>query len=104
MYDPVNLRSQYREMEHGKAQLAGIRAAIEAADAHKDVPYQIYFRTQFCEESVFYGDDLDMVVMFPELQPGITACFGTVMIMCYGCISGCWRIVSYFTRYPWKTV
>jgi len=67
MYDPVNLRSQYREMEHGKAQLAGIRAAIEAADAHKDVPYQIYFRTQFCEESVFYGDDLDMVVMFPEL-------------------------------------
>ena len=67
MYDPAGLREKYRKMEHGKAQMAGIRAAIEEADAHKDVPYQIYFRTQFCEESQFYGDDLDMLVMFPEL-------------------------------------
>ncbi len=67
MYNPVRLQQQYREMEHGKARMAGIRAAIEAADEHKDISYQIYFRTQFCEESTFYGDDLDMVVMFPEI-------------------------------------
>ncbi len=67
MYNPVELRERYRELEHGRARMAGIRAAIEEADKHKDISYQIYFRAQFCEESVFYGDDLDMVVMFPEM-------------------------------------
>ncbi len=67
MYDPAGLRKKYIEMERGRARMSGIRTAIEAADQYKDVPYQIYFRIQFCNESMFYGDDLDMVVMFPEL-------------------------------------
>jgi len=67
MYDPVEMRKKYMELERGKPRMAGIRSAIAEADKHKDVPYQIYFRSQFCEESCFYGDGLDMVVMFPEL-------------------------------------
>jgi len=67
MYDPVRLREKYMAMEAGKSRMVGIHAAIEAADSHGDVPYQIYFRIKLCEESCFYGDELDMMVIFPEL-------------------------------------
>ena len=67
MYDPEDYKNAYEQIEHGKARLAAMRAAIEAADANHDRPYQFYFRTQFCRESNFYLDSMDMMVMFPEL-------------------------------------
>ena len=67
MYDPEEYKNAYEQIEHGKARLSAMRAAIEAADANDDRPYQFYFRLQFCRESTFYVDYMDMLVMFPEL-------------------------------------
>lgn len=65
-YDPQTYKDAYDEMEHGKIRMSGIRSAIEAADAHQDTSYRIYFRLELCRESVFYGDGLDMMVIFPQ--------------------------------------
>lgn len=67
MYEPIELKNAYENVEHGKARTAAIRSAIEAADREKDVPYQIYFREELCKESCFYGDGMDMMIMFPEI-------------------------------------
>ncbi len=66
-YDPENMKDAYDEMEHGHSKIAAIRSAVAAADAQVDTPYRIFFRLQLCRESVFYGDGLDMMVIFPEI-------------------------------------
>lgn len=66
-YNPEELKRAYNQVEHGKAREDAIRSAIEAADAHEDTPFRIYFRLDLCEESDFYGDSLDMMVVFPEI-------------------------------------
>lgn len=66
-YNPEELKRSFDKMEHGKARAAAIRSAIEAADAHEDTPFRIYFRLELCEESDFYGDSMDMMVIFPEV-------------------------------------
>ena len=65
-YDPERLKRAYDKMEHGKARAAAIREAIEAADAHDDTSFRVFFRLELCEESDFYGDCMDMMVIFPE--------------------------------------
>lgn len=65
-YNPDELKRIYDGVEHGKARMAAIRSAIEAADANEDTPFRIYFRLILCEESNFYGDSMDMMVIFPE--------------------------------------
>ena len=67
MYDPEKLKNNYDAMAHGKAKIAAMRNAIEEADANEDRPYQFYFREDLCSESTFYGDELDLLVIFPEL-------------------------------------
>ncbi|MCM1064860.1 MAG: hypothetical protein NC420_10405 [Eubacterium sp.] len=67
LYDPEALKRGYGKMEHGKAKAAAMRTAIEAADAHDDTSFRIFFRLDLCEESCFYGDSLDMMVIFPEV-------------------------------------
>lgn len=66
-YNPDELINAYKKLSHGKAKISGIREAIRQADEQNDVPYQIYFREQLCYESNFYEDDLDMLVVFPEM-------------------------------------
>ncbi len=66
-YNPEELKRAYDKMEHGRARAAAIRGAIEAADAHDDTPFRVYFRLELCEESDFYGDSMDMMVIFPEV-------------------------------------
>lgn len=66
-YDPEELERGFDDMEHGKARTDAIRSAIEAADAHGDTPFRIFFRLKLCEESCFYGDSMDMMVVFPEV-------------------------------------
>ena len=66
-YDPHKLVSACEKIAHGKARMAAYRSAAELADAHEDTPFRIYFRVQLCEESTFYGDSLDMLVIFPEV-------------------------------------
>ncbi len=66
-YNPEELKHAYDKLEHGKARADAIRSAIEKADAHEDTAFRIYFRLELCEESEFYGDSMDMLVVFPEV-------------------------------------
>ncbi len=66
-YDPEKLKEEYDRTEHGRVRISCIRSAIEAADAHEDTSYRIYFRLELCRESTFYGDGMDMMVIFPEV-------------------------------------
>ena len=63
-YDPEKLKEEYDRTEHGRVRISCIRSAIEAADAHEDTSYRIYFRLELCRESTFYGDGMDMMVIF----------------------------------------
>ncbi len=67
MYNPEEIKDTYDKIEHGKARVSAIRAAAAEADQHGDVPYQMFFRADLCHESCFYGDGMDMMVVFPEL-------------------------------------
>jgi len=67
MYDPEGMKQTYDAMEHGKAKMSAMRTAADAADREGDVSYQMYFRMEMCHESCFYGDAMDMLVVFPEL-------------------------------------
>ncbi len=66
-YDPVSIKNQYDDIPHGKTRMAAIKSAIEEADRNKDVTYMIYFREDLCDESCFYGDETEMMVIFPEI-------------------------------------
>lgn len=67
-YDPDWIMDELlEETEHGKPAMEVLRYAIKEADRHQDVPYRFAFRIQFCRESTFYGDGLELLVMFPEL-------------------------------------
>ena len=67
MYNPKKMKDIYDKMEHGKARMSAIRAAAAEADKHNDIPFRMYFRMDMCYESCFYGDSMDMMVVFPEL-------------------------------------
>lgn len=67
MYDPYELEEEYERFEHGKARMNGISNAIQEADREKDTVYGIYFRLQLCEESMFYGDSLQILTVFPQV-------------------------------------
>lgn len=66
-YDPEALQQTYDDLAHGRARMEAVRSAIEAADAHEDTPFRIFFRLELCLESCFYGDSMDMLVVFPEV-------------------------------------
>lgn len=67
-YDPERIMDELlEETEHGKQALEVLRYAIHEADRHQDIPYMFAFRIKFCRESTFYGDGLELMVMFPEL-------------------------------------
>lgn len=66
-YDPEGMKRAYDKLEHNNARAEAIRAAIKAADQQEDNPYRIFFRLDLCRESCFYGDRLDMMVIFPEV-------------------------------------
>lgn len=66
-YDPVETKKQYDNIPHGKTRMAAIKSAIEEADINKDIKFMIYFREDLCNESCFYGDETEMMVIFPEI-------------------------------------
>lgn len=66
MYNPVQLQVDFEKIEHGKARVSAIRYAMQQADENHDVTYQLEFRLELCHESFFYGDALDMMIVFPE--------------------------------------
>ena len=66
-YRPEELKKFYDEIPHGKTRLAAIKSAIQMADQNNDIPFMIYFREDLCEESCFYGNTMEMMVIFPEI-------------------------------------
>ncbi len=67
-YDPEWIMDVLlEETGHGKPALEVLRQAIQAADRHQDIRYMFAFRIQFCRESTFYGDGMELMVTFPEL-------------------------------------
>lgn len=84
IYNPVKIKNYYDKLLHGKARTEAIRNAIKEADDNNDLPFMIYFREELCHESTFYGDSMDMMVVFPEMlaiidkHPDIpSTCFDT---------------------------
>lgn len=67
MYSPHKLRNECNKLEHGKARASGLREAIRQADENKDVPFQIYFRKELCDEEDSYGNPLVKLAVFPEM-------------------------------------
>ena len=66
-YNPEDIKGVYDNLPHGRARMAAIKSAITEADRHNDVCFMIYFREDLCEESCFYGDETEMMVVFPEI-------------------------------------
>ena len=66
-YRPEELKKFYDGIPHGKTRLAAIKSAIEMADQNNDLPFMIYFREDLCEESCFYGNNMEMMVTFPDI-------------------------------------
>ena len=67
-YDPEWIIDELLEdTGHGKPAMEVLRNAITEADRRQDIPYMFAFRIEFCRESTFYGDGLELMVMFPEL-------------------------------------
>lgn len=76
-YYPESLRYRYNKMKHGRAKAEAIRCAIEQADLNNDIPYMVVFRADFCNEAMWYADEINIYTVFPELlslidsHPGI---------------------------------
>lgn len=66
-YNPEDIKGLYDNLPHGRARMAAIKNAVMEADRHNDVCFMIYFREDLCEESCFYGDETEMMVVFPEI-------------------------------------
>ena len=66
-YNPEEIKNHYNEIPHGKAKSDAIRQAIEMADQNNDLPFMIYFREEICAESCFYGNTMEMMVVFLEM-------------------------------------
>lgn len=67
IYNPEEMKNKYDHLPHGKAKMEAIREAASESDKNNDVPFMIYFREELCHESCFYGDNMDMMVVFPEI-------------------------------------
>ena len=66
-YNPEDIKGVYDNLPHGRARMAAIKSAIEKADMHNDITFMLYFREDLCEESCFYSDETEMMVVFPEI-------------------------------------
>ncbi len=82
VYDPVKLKDYYDELLHGKAKIEAIRSAIKEADDNNDLPFMVYFREDLCHESTFFGDSMDMMVIFPEIL-GIIDKHPNIPVTCF---------------------
>ena len=67
MYNPLQLKNNFNNVEHGKARMSAIREAICEADKNNDLAYGLGFRLDLCNESCFYDDSMDMMIIFPEI-------------------------------------
>ncbi|MBR4200746.1 MAG: DUF4026 domain-containing protein [Oscillospiraceae bacterium] len=67
MFDAEKFIAEYQELEHGAPRLRAIKKAIQAADeAHAD-EWSFRFRERCLNESTFESDDVDAMILFPEM-------------------------------------
>ena len=66
-YNPQKLKAAYGRLGHGKAKADAMRYAIQQADLNNDIPYMVFFRQEFCNEAMWYADEIDIYTVFPEL-------------------------------------
>ncbi|MDO4943809.1 MAG: DUF4026 domain-containing protein [Ruminococcus sp.] len=67
MFDPDKYMDEYLQLDEGAPRMRGIKKAIAAADAAKDAEWQFIFRDEYIHESVFHSDNVDAIIIFPEL-------------------------------------
>lgn len=68
MFNPDEYIENYQQYEHGHARLKAIKKAIDEADKAGDARWRFNFRYEFIRESVFHCDDLDSIIVFPEMM------------------------------------
>lgn len=66
MFNPQEYVHKINNEEHGAARLAHITEAIQEADNAGQAYWRLYFRYEYIEESVFYGDNFKGLLCFPE--------------------------------------
>ena len=67
MFDAEKYIAEYQETERGAARLRAIKKAYLAADEAHDDEWSFRFRYRYLNESTFQSDDVDAMVIFPEL-------------------------------------
>lgn len=67
MFDAEKYIAEYQQTQHGAARLRAIKTAIQAADEAKNDEWSFRFRERYLNESTFEADDVDALVIFPEM-------------------------------------
>lgn len=67
MFDAEKYIAEYQELEHGVPRLRAIKKAIQAADEAGSDEWSFQFRKIALRESTFESDDVDAMIMFPEM-------------------------------------
>lgn len=67
MFDAEPYIVEFQQLAHGQARLDAMRKAIAAADEAKDPLWQFRFRERYLNESIFESDDVDAMVIFPQM-------------------------------------
>ena len=67
MFDAEQYIAEFQAMEHGAPRLRAIQKAYRAADAAHDDEWSFRFRERCLNESTFECDDVDAMIIFPEM-------------------------------------
>lgn len=67
MFDAEQYIAEYQALEHGAPRLRAIKKAIQAADEAKNDEWSFRFRDRCLNESTFESDDVDAMIIFPEM-------------------------------------
>lgn len=67
MFNAESYITEYQQFEHGPARLRAMKKAIQAADEAKNTEWRFLFRDRYLNESIFESDDVDALIIFPEM-------------------------------------
>lgn len=67
MFDAEKYIEAFQRVERGAPRLRELKKAIEAADEAKSNEWSFRFRNSYLNESTFESDDVDAMVIFPEM-------------------------------------
>ncbi|MBR5371062.1 MAG: DUF4026 domain-containing protein [Oscillospiraceae bacterium] len=68
MFNAEEYIAKYQQCEKGPARLRAIKEAIRAADEAKSAEWSFRFRDRAMRESTFESDDVDSMIIFPEMM------------------------------------